>query len=38
MGSAELGQAVGAERQRFIPYKKRFLYIKKRFYFLFFSV
>ena len=28
---AELGPGVGAERQRFIPYKKRFLYIKKRF-------
>ena len=31
IGSAELGQGVGAERQRFIPHKKRFLYIKKRF-------
>ena len=31
IGSAELGQGAGAERQRFIPYKKRFLFVKKRF-------
>ena len=37
IGSAELGQGVGAERQRFIPYKKRFLNGIKRFYVSFFA-
>ena len=32
IGSAELGQGAGADRQRFVLYKKRFLCIKKRFF------